>query len=261
MAFWGKKRWLEEGAKSDEKKPILPWEEGRVEAAGYRLSVGKEYYVNGDGSSVVNKLEEGESFVISPGEFAFILTKERVQVSKSSIGFISMRVNMKFKGLVNVSGFQINPGFCGKLVFAVFNAGPRHINIRFGDEIFSVWFADLDKPAVDDHEEGGKIPNNLDAIPSDTINGISGEALTAYQLSKQIRELSDQTRKLADSVASTRTWLIRLSIPTVLILSILLLINRAAIVGFFIGQDKPVAIENTEPVNTPDRPEKSDADG
>lgn len=233
MAFWGKERWLKEGAKSEDQKPILPWEVERVEAAGYRLSVGREYFVNGDGSSVVNQLGEGDSFVISPGEFAFILTKEKVQVSKSSIGFISMRANLKFRGLVNVSGFQINPGFRGNLVFAVFNAGPRHINIRFGDEIFAVWFADLDEPATDDQEKGGKIPNNLDTIPTDIINGISGEALTAYQLSKQMRELSDQTRKLEDSVNSTRTWLIRLSIPVGVILSILLLINRTAIAEFF----------------------------
>ncbi len=226
MAFWGKERWLIEGAKGDDKKPIVPWEETRVEAAGYRLSVGDEFYVNGDGSSVVKKLNNGESFVISPGEFAFILTKEKVQVSKSSIGFISMRVNMKFKGLVNVSGFQINPGFCGKLVFAVFNAGPRHINIRHGDEIFSVWFADLDKPAPEDHEEGGKIPNNLDSIPSDTINGISGEALTAYQLSKQIRELEKE-------LSSVRTLLFRILYALGTIVAVIFMAYRVEIVDFF----------------------------
>lgn len=244
MAFWGKNRWLNEGAKDDKNKPVIPWEEERVESAGYRLSVGKEYFVNGDGTSTVDQLLEGESFVISPGEFAFILTKERVQVSKSSIGFISMRANLKFRGLVNVSGFQINPGFRGNLVFAVFNAGPRHINIRYGDEIFSVWFADLDEPAVDDHEEGGKIPNNLTGIPSDIINGISGEALTAYQLSKQIRELTEKVTK-------TRTLLFRLIIIAGIILSLFLLINRADVIELFTNQDKTTVSVTSEPEPNP----------
>lgn len=196
MAFWGKARWLAEGKRGYRKCPVLPWEEEKVESAGYRLSVGAEYFVNGGGESTVEKLESREGFVIEPGQFAFILTKEKVYISKSAIGFISIRASIKFLGLVNVSGFQVNPGFCGNLVFAVFNAGPKHVNLREGDEIFSLWIADLDATVAETSEDTGKIPNNLDKIPSDVINGIAGEALTAYQLSDQISELKAELQKI-----------------------------------------------------------------
>lgn len=214
-----------------------------MEAAGYRLSVGSEYYVNGDGTSTVKQLETSDAFVIGPGEFAFILTKEKVRISNSAIGFISIRASIKFRGLVNVSGFQVNPGFHGNLVFAVFNAGPRHINLRYGDEIFSIWIADLDEAVAEDHEEKGKIPNNLDKIPSDVINGISGEALTAYQLSEQISELKDQ-------VASVKNWLIRISVPLGLIVSIFLFVNRESIIDVFRTEKSPQAEESAQPTES-----------
>lgn len=196
MSFWGRERWLAEGRKDNRNKPVLPWKKDRVEAAGYRLSVGKEYYVNEDGSSSVVKLDHEDTFVVNPGQFAFILTQEKVQISKSAIGFISIRASIKFKGLVNVSGFQVNPGHKGNLIFAVFNAGPRHINLREGEEIFSLWIADLDAEVKDDHEVPGKIPSDLRNIPMDVINGISGDALTAYQLDSRIKKVEANHNKL-----------------------------------------------------------------
>lgn len=243
MAFWGRKKWLKEGAESEENSPVSPWEEDKVEAAGYRLSVGSEYFVNGDGTSTVNQLEDAQAFVIGPGQFAFILTKEKVRISKSAIGFISIRASIKFRGLVNVSGFQVNPGFHGNLIFAVFNAGPRHVNLRSGDEIFSLWIADLDAPVLEDHEESGKIPNNLEKIPTDVINGIAGEALTAYQLSEQISELKQQLSTLKDSVASVKTGLIRASVTLGLILTIVLIVYRSEVVSFFSPSAPPTNVE------------------
>ena len=66
-----------------------------MEAAGYRLSVDKEYFVNEDGSSSVVKLDHEDTFVVNLGQFAFILTKENVRISKSAIGFISIRASLQ----------------------------------------------------------------------------------------------------------------------------------------------------------------------
>lgn len=176
--------------------PVEPWHVDKVEAAGYRLSVGRECFVNNDGSSTVEKLDNEQTFVVRPGQFAFILTKEKVSIPKSAIGFISIRASIKFKGLVNVSGFQVDPGFSGNLVFAVFNAGPRHINLREGQEIFSLWIADLDKTVDENFEGTGKIPNNLDKIPIDVVNGIAGDAMTAYQLSERLAKVEEYNKSI-----------------------------------------------------------------
>lgn len=223
MSFWGRERWITEGRKDDRDRPVSPWKKDCVEAAGYRLSVGEEYFVNEDGSSSVVKLDPEDTFVVKPGQFAFILTKEKVRISKSAIGFISIRASIKFKGLVNVSGFQVNPGYNGKLIFAVFNAGPRHINLREGEEIFSLWIADLDAEVKDDHVDTGRIPKNLKNIPMDVINGISGDALTAYQLDSRIKKVEADHNKL-------KLTLTRLSTGAAVILALLAVAYRAKLI-------------------------------
>jgi dCTP deaminase len=66
-----------------------------------------------------------------------------VTVPAAAIALISIRARTKFKGLVNVSGFHVDPGYRGQLTFAVFNAGPVPIHIRRGQPIFLIWYARL----------------------------------------------------------------------------------------------------------------------
>ena len=75
MSFWNRERWLTEGGKGNGSTPVLPWREDCVEAAGYRLSVDKEYFVNEDGSSSVVKLDHEDTFVVNLGQFAFIMSE------------------------------------------------------------------------------------------------------------------------------------------------------------------------------------------
>lgn len=71
-----------------------------------------------------------------PGQFAFILAEETVRVPPSAMAFISMRATFKMKGLVNVSGFHVDPGWNGPLIFAVHNAGPGPVHLQRGLPLF-----------------------------------------------------------------------------------------------------------------------------
>lgn len=45
---------------------------------------------------------------------------------------------------MNVSGFHVDPGYKGKLLFAIFNAGPQTVTVRCGQDAFLIWFARLE---------------------------------------------------------------------------------------------------------------------
>ena len=130
---------------------IEPFASDRVDCAAYRLAVGPEVYVSpndqtSDPTTVtVRKLGPGDAFTIPPGQFAFLLTEEIVTVPASALAFISIRAKTKFRGLVNVSGFHVDPGYRGQLTFAVFNAGPIPIHLKRGQQIFLIWYASLDR--------------------------------------------------------------------------------------------------------------------
>lgn len=55
-----------------------------------------------------------------------------------------MKSTLKNSGLVNVSGFHVDPGYKGKLLFAVFNAGPQTVTVRCNQDAFLIWFARLE---------------------------------------------------------------------------------------------------------------------
>lgn len=186
MSFWGRHDWLSNGRSCE---IIHTFDKSKVDEAGYRLSVGREVYLPDSDGSKVTTLEDGDTFFIAAGQFAFILTEESVNIPLDMIGFISVRAGIKFHGLVNVSGFHVDPGYTGNLVFAVFNSGPTRINLKQGQEIFSLWVAELKTP----NEETDRPKKGHSSLHPDLLNKIDGNHLTAYQVSDNIEEV----RKLA----------------------------------------------------------------
>ena len=162
----------------------------KIDGASYKLSVGPEVYVsptseNKDAASKTKRqLSPGQSFPIPSGQFAFILTEETVKVPPNALAFISMRSKkVKFRGLVNVSGFHVDPGYHGQLVFSVFNAGPAPIHLARGDDCFLIWYASLNETS-----ESIKRDRGFDSIPSELINPIAGEIQSFEGLLAKINE-------------------------------------------------------------------------
>jgi dCTP deaminase len=54
-------------------------------------------------------------------------------------------------GLVNVSGFHVDPGFRGRLKFSVYNAGSESIILGVGERLFPIWFYELPEENEDEY--------------------------------------------------------------------------------------------------------------
>ncbi len=138
MANYGGMFWSGETLTERLPKLIEPFVPERVDCAAYTLAIGPEVYISptdqtADPATVtVRKLDKDEAFTIPPGQFAFLLTEEIVSVPADALAFISIRAKTKFRGLVNVSGFHVDPGYCGQLTYSVFNAGPVPIHLKRG---------------------------------------------------------------------------------------------------------------------------------
>jgi dCTP deaminase len=177
---------------------IKPFSRERIDCAAYTLAVGPEVYVSPNDQTVdpttvtVRRLADGEAFTIPPGQFAFLLTEEVVSVPADAIAFISIRAKIKFKGLVNVSGFHVDPGYCGQLTFAVFNAGPVPIHIKRGQPIFLIWYACLDRETA--FKKDGKIQKGIDI---EAVTSVAGELQSFAGLSKKLK---DQDKSLGDRI-------------------------------------------------------------
>lgn len=195
MAFWS-------GETLREKLPelIAPFEAHSIDCAAYTLHVGSEIYISPDRKisdptrHSKKKLAPGEAFTIPPGQFGFLTTAECVTIPSNALAFISIKARLKFGGLINISGFHVDPGYRGELLFSVLNAGPKPLHLQQGQPLFLIWYADLDRTTAEKKKGLG-----FKGIDPALINGISGEILSLQSLSDAQRDLDQRlTRQLQE---------------------------------------------------------------
>jgi dCTP deaminase len=190
MSFWSSEKIKEVTAKT----PLVePYDEKAVAHGAYELGLGPEAFLTSDDANKKTVLDEGEQLVIPPGQFCLLLTEEKVFIPNNAIGLISIKAGVKFRGLVNVSGFHVDSGFQGKLKFSVYNAGSQNIVLQRKQRVFLLWFCDLDR-ATSDTYKGTRI--NQSEISTEDVMRMQGEIASPGQLKKEIHEVQTNVRLL-----------------------------------------------------------------
>jgi dCTP deaminase len=217
MSFLGVKEILK---LQEEHNVVLPFLEKRVKNGAYELSLGEEVYLTDSKTGKVEKLDKtgNRQVDINPGQFALLLTEEKVNIPKDKIAFISIKAGEKLKGLINVSGFHVDPGFNDHLLFSVYNAGPSTIVLNCGEPYFPIWFADLktelgnDEAYNQDNEHYGKLSH----IPPKYIEFLKrGELTSPKALLDKIKEVESQLNDKivkSDEKKDRNDWLYKILI-------------------------------------------------
>ena len=190
MAFWSTEK-LKERLVAE--TLFEPYESSNVKNGAYELGLGPEAFITSDGTQKT-ELSEGRQLTIPPGQFGLLVTEERVTIPPDAIGFISIKASIKFRGLVNVSGFHVDPGFSGKLKFAVYNAGSQNIVLDRNKRVFLIWFSSLDRTTTDLYRGSHQ---NQALITADDVTKMHGEVASPAALKKSIETLRvDYTRDI-----------------------------------------------------------------
>ncbi len=205
MAFWGGARLSRE---IEQRDIVTPFNSKNIDCNSYTLCMGDEYYVTPDAGFSIRKsrklaltsrsyfsptdnrfLHKADTFTIPPGQFAFLLSQQSVKIPSDVMGFISLRSGMKFRGLINVSGFHVDPGFEGKLIYSVFNAGPSAFSIGLGDPLFKLWLAD-----IDDDESGEYVWSSepQSEIPNKLISEVAKPVSSVQQMETRVKNLENK---------------------------------------------------------------------
>lgn len=182
MTFWTTQRIKREllGASP----PIVNALVGRVKNACYEMALGNEVFVASDGVKTSHK--KGEQIRLPPGQFALLITEEELRMPLNLMALISIKASRKMSGLVNVSGFHVDPGFPGRLKFSVYNAGSETIVLEVGEPLFPIWFFEFPEDNEDKYEGAHK---NQKSISCADVMNLQGEVASPAQLTKQIAEL------------------------------------------------------------------------
>jgi dCTP deaminase len=164
------------------------------------LTIGPEVYLTSKDAPTILFDPSAKSaqcspyFSIKPGEFAVLITHEYVYLPPNIMGFLSIRNSYKKRGLINVSGFHVDPGFHGRLIFTVYNAGPGAITLEFRDRVFMLMFAELTgetTPYEYKDTKAQKFRNGTDQlkITSDILGDLQGPSVSPLSLHERLRRV------------------------------------------------------------------------
>lgn len=216
MAFWsGNKLAIE----IPRQKIVDDFHVEQIDCSAYTLTLGAEFFVTPDYSvpvrkntkqtlsasrrwdqSIPDRLRvEGGPMIVPPGQFAFLLTEEFLKIPYTVMGFISLKSGVKWRGLINVSGFHVDPGFQGRLIYSVYNAGPTPIQLNRGQDLFLLWLADLDDSATDKYAK--KQSRSLLEIPSTMISEVNRQIHSLQALSDRIEAVANRVTIISSMAA------------------------------------------------------------
>lgn len=188
MTFWSGERILANP------QVVSDFSPDQIDCNSYTLRMGNCYFRTADAEAKEPPtkvfLTPGQPFVIPPGQFGYLLSKETVRIPRYCMAFISMRTGIKYQGLINVSGFHVDPGYQGNLIYAVYNASPSPVQICENDRLFKIWFADMDREFEDRfvYTKPG-----VTEISNDLVRGMSKEILSLQSLAEKMRNHENDT--------------------------------------------------------------------
>lgn len=165
-----------------------------VKQASYDLRLGDEIYVVG--KRAPERITDRNPYVsIQPGQFAILTTYEELRIPDNVVAFISVRTTFKIQGLINVSGFHVDPSYEGKLIFVVQNVGPADVRLKYKTPTFSIFFSYLTSNKIGkkrDQEPNVHFSPGLSGIRLQDVQLLGGSSVTLNKLQKELDRLKIQ---------------------------------------------------------------------
>ena len=160
------------------------YDPGAVDRAAYNLRLGKDVFRSS--SDIPQTLTLKDPYVtIRSGDYVLLTTAEYVTMPLNMLGLITLRYRFKKVGLLNVSGFHVDPGFEGNLVFSVFNVGTNDVVLRFQDKMFMLFVTKLEEandPADEDKHEHDK----QERFSLEDVIAIKGRSSSLVQMESRL---------------------------------------------------------------------------
>lgn len=202
--FWNGKKLESKKSELIELDNSLDIQTVKVDCASIELTVGSEVYItpSSENDPKVKRIltEKKSQFIIPKGQFALLITEEIVKVPNNALAFISFKAKYKYKGLINVSGFHVDPGWYGKLTFSIYNAGPSDIALEKGDPFALIWYADLDNECVEDGDPFDpdyvkSYTSPVTKMGSNRVSDMTGDIFSPFKLKKELDDLKEKYNK------------------------------------------------------------------
>lgn len=170
------------------------FDRGSLEASGYDIRVGAKGVLGGEGREIDLRVEPIQ---LGPGAYCGVISQEKVRLRDHVVARIGSKRALSYDGVILLTGTVVDPGYEGHLLFGLYNASQRRVQIRQGRKICNIVFERLakraDKPAPSDPSlKTGNFPDqfidrmaNMDVLPW-------------MQISERVKEIEQITKDILD---------------------------------------------------------------
>lgn len=171
-----------------------------LQPASYDMRVGDEGYTTALGRVV--KLDTEGPLCIQPGDFAVVLTHERLGLPLNCIGRFGLRSYYARCGLLGTVGPQVDPGFEGKLAVAMINFSSTELTLAYLEPFCTLELDRVEHAA----KQGYSGPyQGQEHLSAEVTSRLRSEALPlammlVRQLAASIPEVRDQLAGLGPPV-------------------------------------------------------------
>lgn len=194
---------------------IEDFSEDCLQPASYDMRLGEEA-ITSTQREKISPANKG-LLTIPPGDFALVTTHERIRLPPRFAGHIGLRSHYARKGLILLSGPQVDPGFGGVLVLGLNNVSPRDVVIPYKEKFCTVEFYRLNEDARQPYT--GEYQGQRGISGRDLEALVEAPGITFGQVITALDALTVDVRSLRDSVDSLGGSLNRLQNIVVIAIS------------------------------------------
>ncbi len=115
-----------------------PVEEKNIQPASIDLKFGEQVFRASDKN--ILRLKKGKRVDLRPGELAVVTTLETIKLPRNIAAKIGLRSEFTRRGLLLLSGPQVDPGYEGKLFLTLINLSSKPISVYVGQEFVTLEF-------------------------------------------------------------------------------------------------------------------------
>jgi dCTP deaminase len=93
-------------------------------------------------------VDEGEEFILHPGDFVLGTTKERVEIPADLIAHVEGRSSFgRLAVVIHATAGVVDPGYCGQITLELSNLGTAPVALKPDTRISQLIFTELKRPA------------------------------------------------------------------------------------------------------------------
>lgn len=198
-------RELREGIRAG--RLVIDGKESSVEGLKYDFALGSRMLFGGRAPINTNNLSEQErsSLVVKPGELVYVMSEEQVDLPIDMKADLSLKRKISHLGIQVLGGSSVDPGYKGRLVFALHNLSTRPFPLQPGRKLIAAQFYKLS--AEETPPENSRVPEPLYEFPDDLVQLMAVyEPATTEGLRQSVHELTRMVEDLKRQIEDKEEW-------------------------------------------------------